>query len=258
MRVGIIGLGVVGEAYANALGSKHDVIGYDKFKPSDSIDNIVRETDVMLLCLPTPPQKSGEISMAAFQEIMPEIKDYKNPVFIKSTVLPYTNQYFTGKFGLNIISNPEFLTEANAEEDAKNQTKIIIGSDTELDSKVYRDLYDDLLATDGQYFITDSTTAELAKYAGNSLLAMKVSFANEMFDLCSRLGANYDVIRETLLADPRIGKTHLDVTHERGYGGMCFPKDLNAILFFCDRIGFSSNLIKATVTRNNIYRKKDE
>lgn len=254
-KVGIIGMGVVGDAYAQALQQHgYDIVGKDPFrKPYDvtSYDD-VKATDCIMLCLPTPQRDTGAISMDVFDEVMPELVGYEHTILIKSTVLPGTNKRYSDEYGLNIVSNPEFLTEANSLEDALNQEKALFGTYNNGVPDWILDMYRKF--GNPRIFVTDAVTVELAKYASNAFLATKVIFANEMNDLAKEIGADWKLIAETLRADSRIGKTHLDIDGKGGYGGMCFPKDLNALYHFMTDYGFDSDIVWGVVKRNRQYR----
>lgn len=103
-------------------------------------------------------------------------------------------------------------------------------------------------------FQTDSTTAEMVKYMANCLLATKVIFANEMYDICEKLNINYDEMKEMVVADKRIGKTHLDVTTLRGFGGKCFPKDLLALRSLAKKLGVDTTILDAVWKKNRVIR----
>ena len=255
MIIGIIGCGVVGESQAKLceyLG--HNVYRKDlKLDTSASIRFMKKECEIVFLCLPTPSNDKG-IDMSAFEDVMPQLEGYKGTLVIKSTVLPGTCEKYSERYNLNIIHNPEFLTEKNARIDTVQPDKIVIGVDKVNISNPLIKLYDPFKV---EVFVTNTITSELSKYASNYFLAMKVSFANEMYDLCNKMGANYETIKESLYADKRIGDTHLEATG-LGWGGMCFPKDTVALLNYCKDIDFNPTLLKATIDRNTLYRGKVE
>ena len=264
MNVGVIGCGVVGEAHARMcemLGHKVYRNDVDENKGGYPIEFIKSTTEIIFLCLPTPSNADG-IKLTAFDDVMPQLKGFDGLVTIKSTVLPHTCEAFAKQYDLKLCHNPEFLTEANAVLDSVQPDKIIIGT-TELCAKEGEeekllDLYQPFIDKGVSIYVTDSVTSELSKYASNCFLAMKVSFANEMKDMCDWIEADYDVIRDSLYDDSRIGKTHLDVTEKRGWGGMCFPKDTVALHNYCEKEMIDDKMLLATILKNTDYRNSVE
>ena len=254
MKIGIIGLGVVGSAYKFAFEKQsHKVYTYDKFKklPTDvNINNMKEVTDCIFICLPTPVN-GKKIDMTAFDETIPLLQGYKKPIFIKSTVLPGTNDFYSKKFKLNLISNPEFLTEKNANEDALHPYRVICG----VNSRIEKDTLTTIYHLFNEPQIVTPYEAEIIKFASNCFLSMKVSFSNELFDICGKVGADYEAVKEGIISDPRMGKTHWNVTKERGYGGMCFPKDTVIFKKWCKENKFKFDLLDATIKVNNRVRK---
>ena len=232
MKLGIIGVGVVGTAcYDGFEYLGHECVGYDIVdKPNKTMVSLdkMMDCDMIFMCLPTAQQFSGAANMACYDEIMEKIQDYKNIVVIKSTVPIGTNKKYTDMYGLKIVSNPEFLTEKNAKLDFLNEDRYIIGCDTQATgeevAKIFKPLKKPIV-------LTNAKTAEFIKYVSNCFFATKVTFANEMFDITKGLGINWDSVKNILYLDHRIGKDHLGVSEERGYGGMCLPKDVNAFRY---------------------------
>jgi len=260
MKIGVIGCGVVGEAHAKlceAFG--HRVFRNDRV-PKDA-DNYYGKSDLkkhcemIFLCLPTPSTSNG-ISMKVFDEVMSGLEGFKGLVVIKSTVLPTTCDSYSALYNLRIAHNPEFLTEANAVVDAMQPDKIIIGrkeEDKELVDMLI-DLYSPFIKKGVEVFITNTVTSELSKYASNCFLAMKVSFANEWFDICKQWKhVDYDVIKNSLYADKRIGDTHLDVKQTRYWNGHCFPKDTVAMHNMCKLLNIDDKMLHATIMKNTTY-----
>ena len=153
-------------------------------------------------------------------------------VAIKSTIPPGTTNRLNKECEhISVIFNPEFLTEANFIEDFRNQSRIIIGGERPATTKL-RQVYS-LAFPDATIVKTGSKTAEMVKYMTNTFLATKVSFANEMYEICERLGIDYDKVVEYAIYDERLGKSHWAVPGpdgKMGFGGSCFPKDINALI----------------------------
>ncbi len=249
MKIGIIGVGVVGSATLktfNFLG--HEVIGYDKYK--SGYNKNLKEAlkcKMLFLCLPTLTI-NDKIDMSAFDEFLPNLKDYIGDVCIKSTVLPGTCKSLSKKHNLNICHNPEFLTELHAELDSVNPHKIVVGIDKEVNrlTQAFENIYNKFQCPT---LFTNTQTSELVKYACNCELAMQISYANELYDICNDISADYNKIKKAMLLDTRIGRFKT-VTKERGYGGMCFPKDTKALIsmFDCQMIK-AANKVNIKVKR---------
>lgn len=259
-KLGIIGYGVVGQALAN--GFKEDQILYfDKFKETSTpFEEVISQSDYIFICLPTPmfTDESG-IDLGIIEEMVAKTAKLTNGsdkiVVIKSTVVPGTSKRFKDLYPqTKFVFNPEFLTEAHYLEDFINADRTIIGSfDYESGEKIaqlYRSRFPNV-----PVFITDPTTAELAKYMSNCYLALKVGFANQMADLASKLGIEYSEAKKLMVADHRIEDTHLDVTEDRGFGGKCFPKDMVSLLGLAKDLNVDLSILKSTWEYNKKVRK---
>lgn len=247
MKIGIIGMGVVGTACKKMFEFiGHEVLGYDIKNSPNTFEEILT-TDIIFICLPTPQGIDGSISMAAFDNIFPKLSNYKKLIVIKSTVLPGTCKEYAQKYNLSIAHNPEFLTEKNALLDSVTPSRIVIGADETYAQNLLLEIYKPFNCSK---ILCNTQTSEMSKYCCNNFLAMKVSYANEMFDICKKIGADWNKIWQVMELDNRIGGSHLTVTPERGYGGMCFPKDTNAFYKWSN-----SKLVKATIDINNEVRK---
>jgi UDPglucose 6-dehydrogenase len=184
-------------------------------------------------------------------------------VVIKSTVPPGTTQNLQEKTGdyCNVVFNPEFLTEANHIEDFKNQKRIILGGDNCKESLLQvKRLYMKQFPT-VPYVLCGSLEAELTKYFCNCYLATKVSFANEMKQLCESLGADYERVVESAVYDSRIGTSHLAVPGpdgKRGFGGSCFPKDINALIYTMKEQNVDPGLLEAVWKKNLKFRPEKD
>jgi UDPglucose 6-dehydrogenase len=183
-----------------------------------------------------------------------------NAIFIlKSTVLPNTTKELSIKYPFNIVFSPEFLTEKNAKLDMLTQSRIILGGYIDLTLKV-QSLFEARFGNK-HYILTDSTSAELIKYMCNNFLSVKVSFVNEYYDLVQKLGANWDNIIEGFVSDPRIGNSHTQTPgHDgkRGFGGTCFPKDINAIIQFSKGANVEMNTLSAAWKTNLRIRPEQD
>ena len=255
--IGLIGNGFVGEAVHENLRQHHDFIIYDR-KPEksncDSIGAVVKNSSIIFVALPTPMDTSGECDLSIIFDTFDEISKHydDNIIIIKSTVLPGTCRKINQRHPeMKIVFSPEFLTEANHIEDFKNCNRMIFGGDSSDTSKcalLFKKVF-----PNKSYFTTDWETAEMVKYFINTFLATKVSFANEMKQICSSFGANYDSILRLALFDHRIGQTHFQVPGpdgHQGFGGKCFPKDLNAMIYFCLTNDINPVILKSVWNKN--------
>ena len=177
-------------------------------------------------------------------------------IVVKSTVPPMSTEKWNEKYKTNIVFNPEFLTERNAVSDYENQNRIILGgprpTTTELKqifSKVFPKAH---------IIKTNSTYAEMVKYTTNTFLSAKVSFANEIYQLCEKVGADYDKVIEYATMDERLGNSHWAVPGpdgDFGFGGHCFPKDLAALINLTKEFKTADNVLMAAQKTNDEVRK---
>lgn len=263
MRIGIVGQGYVGTAIKVGFESYYDLETYDKFDSSKSTCNLKRLVDicdVIFVCVPTPMDKDGSCHTGIVEEVISEINQYSNKsqiVVIKSTVSPGTTERMNKKYKkVSVIFNPEFLTEANFIEDFKNQTRIILGGTRKGTNKL-RQVYSKVFPK-AHIIKTHSTIAELVKYMTNSYLATKVSFANEMYEICEKFDMDYDKVVEYATLDERLGVTHWSVPGpdgELGYGGHCLPKDINALISVAHELGINTEVLEAVVETNDRVRE---
>ncbi len=245
-KIGIIGGGFVGSAIARYFQNRgHQVLVYDKFKNSSPVEDVVK-MDFVFIAVPTP--YSNGIDLSAMDDAM-EKAGRAEPgkiVIIKSTIVPGTTESYQKKYPhLKIVFNPEFLTETTADQDFGYPDRQIVGY-TSISYPVAGDVMQLLpLAPFGR--LLPATEAEMVKYFGNNWFAVKVVFANHIFDVCEKLGINYDTIAECAAADKRIGPSHLQVWHKgyRGYGGKCIPKDIRNMIKFSESLGLDLKLLKA-------------
>ena len=227
-RILIIGNGVIGSATGKAFekyGLK--VCYYDIDPDKRTVEEITTDYDLIFVCTPTPTIDKQHFNNSVFS-VLDTINTmfYKGIIVIKSTVLPGTCTTFADAFPrLKIAHNPEFLTEANAAHDAQFPDTIFYsGANNKILERVFSYFNCNI------FYSPTYEDTEILKYYKNTLLAMKVTIANQFYDLCEKHGADYDSVREVLINDKRIGESHLEVTEQRGYGGMCFPKDVQALL----------------------------
>ena len=273
MNIGIIGNGYVGQA-TKILGCKDEandlddnlVLVYDidesKRVPPDLKMSDLQMCDVVFVCVPTPARADGTCDTRIVETVISDLKDLDiTSVVVRSTVPVGTCER------LGVAFMPEFLTERNWENDTKNTKDWIIGCDHQ-DDKLFKTVMKRIFVTakrngriKGANFVWASTKeAEAAKLVRNAFLATKVSFCNEIYDWCSELNINYDAKAQLMGMDERIGASHTSVQvpdGKRGYGGTCFPKDMNSLL---NQIKSASNshIVSAAVYRNEIIDRPEK
>ena len=258
-NIGIIGYGIVGKAVEYGFkNGNNKILYYDKYKESESMKNVVENSEFIFVCLPTP-YKNDRIDLTIIDENIKEITEITDNankiIIIKSSVVPGTTRKYSKKYSNSkFCFNPEFLTESNYLEDFVNADRIVIGADDDKISLRVTDLYRNKFPRI-PIFRTDLTTAEMVKYMANCLLATKVIFANEMYDLCEELGIKYEEVKNMVIADKRIGKTHLDVTSLRGFGQKCLPKDIVAMIGLYKELDIDCSLLE-TVWKKNLKIRK--
>ena len=272
MNIGIVGLGYVGTAIKSGFEKHYELETYDKYdekKSTCDLADLVEKCKVIFVCVPTPMNKDGSCHTDIVESVVKDIDkwcyaywgnydldkntiDNKPIVVIKSTVPPGTTDGLDTKYkSIDVIFNPEFLTEANFLEDFKNQTRIILGG-TRKGTNILRQVYSKVFPH-ATIVKTGSKTAEMVKYFINSFLGTKVSFANEMKQICDKIDIDYDKVVEYATYDERLGKSHWAVPGpdgDYGFGGHCLPKDISAIVN-----EFGSDLLKSVIDVNDKVRK---
>jgi UDPglucose 6-dehydrogenase len=250
-EVGVMGVGMVGGAIKNYFEKKgQQVFLYDPGKNLGSIDE-VNQADIIFICVPTPYDKEKGFDLSYVEDACQNIHDGKI-VVLKSTVWPGSTEMLQKKYpNKKFLFNPEFLTESTADQDMNYPDRQIIGY-TKESQNIAEDLMLILPLAPFERIIP-ATEAEMVKYFGNNWFAVKVAFANQMYDLCQKIGVDYDTIKESASADKRIGRSHLEVWHKdyRGYGGKCLPKDIRAMIQFADNNNVDLKIHKAAEDINN-------
>ncbi len=251
-NIAIMGVGWVGGTLARYFEEQPNltVFRYDPPKGLGQLPDLA-QADVIFICLPTPyDEAAGGFDLSYVREGVASIPGEKL-VVIKSTVLPGTTEALQKEFPRHrFLFSPEFLRQAHADQDFRSPDRQIVGvtAASIVDAaKVMAVLPDAPFQK-----IVGATEAETVKYFGNCFLAMKVVFANQVFDVCRELGIDYDTVRECASADSRIGDSHLQIMHDgkRGYAGSCFPKDMRAFIQLGDRLDVDLALLKAAEKLN--------
>ena len=254
--IGIIGQGFVGNAVYQKFKNFYRVNTYDL---NSSICNSsykqVVENDIIFICLPTPMNKDGSCNTSIIEKEIKKINLESKVLIIKSTVIPGTVQNWNSKYKPQIVFNPEFLTERNAVNDYENQNRIILGGSDDA-TAIIKPIFNNVFPN-SKIIKTDSTTAETVKYMTNSFLSVKVSFANEFYQLSKKLKIDYDKLVEYAIYDNRLGSSHWNVPGpdgDLGFGGHCFPKDISAIIKLTEEKKTVNNILRAAKKTNDLVR----
>ena len=274
-KIGIVGQGYVGTAVKTVFQKHYDVFTYDiknTLSNISSLEELVRNADVIFICVPTPMNKDRSCNTDIVEDVISDINDSihidilnhhpkdNKVVVIKSTIPPGTTDRLNKENdNINVIFNPEFLTEANYLEDFRNQNRIILGGKRP-GTTIVKQVYSKVLP-EATVIKTGSVTAEMVKYMTNTFLATKVSFANEMSLICDKLGIDYDKVVEYATYDERLGKSHWSVPGpdgHYGFGGSCFPKDINALIKVCEKMDIPPNILSATWDTNILVRPEED
>ena len=258
--IGIIGQGFVGNAVYQKFKNYYDVLTYDLDESKcNSSEQETLDNKLVFVCLPTPMKSDGRCDTSLVEYAIKRCSEFgiAKTVVIKSTVSPGTTARLNSLYpNMSVVFNPEFLTERNAINDYENQTRIILGGPrpgtTEL-KQVFSKVF-----PKAHIIKTDSTHAEMVKYLTNTFLATKVSFANEMYQICEGVGVDYDKVIEYATQDDRLGTSHWNVPGpdgDFGYGGHCFPKDVKALMVVAEDMDIIPLMLAATDVKNNEVRK---
>ena len=251
-NVGVIGCGFVGEGQAFSFSPISNVKIYDidHKKANASLDETLN-CEFVFVCVPTPMKKDGAQDLSFINNVFDNAKS--GPIYIiKSTVIPGTTDKLINKYkNLDIVFSPEFLTERTAKLDIITQTRIVIGGNKNLTSKV-RKLFEARFMNKN-IIETTPLTAEYIKYMNNTFFATKVSIMNEFYRFANHLGVDWETALFGFVSDQRIGDSHLHVPGpdgKLGFGGTCFPKDINAFISFAKKNNISMNVLEAAWKTN--------
>lgn len=269
LKIGIAGLGFVGNSMkysfiAKGLILNDNLFCFDKYKDGGigSFESLL-STEVLFLALPTKyDETKREYNKDALYDTCQQLQDvgYKGAIVVKSTVEPETSNNLAETYKLNIIHNPEFLTARTAYEDFHNQKHIVLGrSDIcseELLNKVcefYKSMY-----PDAEISKCKCTDSESMKIFLNCFYSVKIQFFNELYLTCQKTGVDFNKVRDLMLKNNWINPMHTDIPGPDGqlsYGGLCFPKDTNALLKFMESKNTPCGVLKATIIERNSMRK---
>ncbi len=263
--IGIIGQGFVGNAIYQKFKNYFEVLTFDLDSKlcNSTLENICDRCETIFVCLPTPMNEDGSCCTNIVEDVLKDIEiltsfeQKEKTIVLKSTVSPGITKKWNTEFKfLNIVFNPEFLTEANAVNDFENQSRIILGGPRPQTTKL-KQIYSKVFPK-AHIIKTDSTHAEMVKYLTNSFLATKVSFANEIYQICDKLKIDYDKVVEYAVLDDRLGKSHWAVPGpdgDFGFGGHCLPKDLSALIHIAMQLNTETNVLNAVEETNDVVRQ---
>lgn len=237
---------------------KNNIEGNRLFFTTD-LKEAVEKSDLIFLCLPTPPDKDGA---ADLQNVLSTAKDIseiiknnnlsKDKIIINKSTVPVGTAEkvkmiiddILPENEIEVVSNPEFLSEGTAVEEAMKPDRVVVGTDSKRVQEIMRDLYEPFLLSGNPLLFMDVRSAEITKYAANAMLAVRISFMNELARYCDNIGADIDLIRRGIGTDPRIGRRYLYAG--LGYGGSCLPKDVKALIHSANEANTPIQLVQTS------------
>ena len=261
MIIGIIGNGFIGKAFRQLSNKYINILVYDVepklcVPPNTNFTDLLA-CDIIFISVPTPKNKDGSVHLEIIQKVLNDLSKikYKNDIIIRSTVPPGTCD------NLKVNFMPEFLTEKNYKEDFINNKIWIFGllqiTNTELIKKItyiFNKSYDEKCIKFNRLEFIPNKEAELIKYFRNSFLSVKVSYCNEIYEYCQKKNINYNNMIKLAAADDRISTSHTEVPGpdgKFGFGGTCFPKDCNGLLYDMKKNNMKSYILESVLNRNN-------
>ena len=251
----IAGYGFVGKAVGESLKSTVALHIVDP-KVNDNRIGDFKYTDGIIICVGTPSDQLGDCDIGQITSVLDETPIHI-PILIKSTVPPDYLEKIVKKYeNHSICYSPEFLRAATAVKDFAEQKYMIIGGEDP--EGFWHGIFKKALPECKLVFNTSITEASTIKYATNCFLSLKVSFFNQLYDICEQNGADFNIVRQVLVHDNRIGNSHTLVPGPdglRGFGGACFPKDTNAYMHYADRMNQSHTLVESAIKYNKKVRK---
>jgi nucleotide sugar dehydrogenase len=261
MNIGIIGCGYVGGAVKSFFveeGCEVRVYDTDPERSSHSLEDVAGDSEAIFVCVPTPTDKSGVQDLTAFRVVMDYLDGFNtaediSPIVVKSTVLPGS---FKGYTHLPVLYAPEFLTERTAGEDFINPRRIVVGTGDE-DLQIWADNFFERFWPTVLQVHTTLDGAALVKYASNTFFAVKVGFFNDIEELCTHHGADFDTVRLGVILSGWVNEMHTLVPGpdgKPGYGGHCLPKDSEALVTYARTLGLDLNILRGAQEANALRR----
>ncbi|MFT5179661.1 MAG: UDPglucose 6-dehydrogenase [Candidatus Paceibacteria bacterium] len=259
-KIAIVGYGYVGKSMFNFFKDHYDVYICDPTYEKSNTKEEINDCDMAVVCVPTPQGETGAVDTTIVEEVIGWLQ--VPLILIKSTIPPKTTKGLKDKFNKRIVFSPEYIGEGKYQvqwwkdkayphpTDMKMHDFFIFGGDKE-DTPEMIQYFLKVVGPDPKYIQTDSTTAELVKYMENSWGAMKVAFCNEFADIADTFDVNYEELREMWLLDGRVERMHTAVFRDqRGFGGKCFPKDVNGIIEHSIKHGYEPELLMKVIKRS--------
>ncbi len=264
-KIAIIGYGYVGKAMANFFRDHFEVLVYDPFCEVSNSTEEINNCDLAVVCVPTTMKEDCSCNTSIVEE---SVAWLGTPlILIKSAVIPGTIDYLREKYKKRIVVSPEYVGEGKYfvpfwkyphPTDIKYHNFQIFGGDKKDCSEVI-EFFKRVSGPNPKFIITDAKTAEVTKYMENSWGATKVTFCNEFYEIAKAFGVDYNELRELFLLDERVERMHTVVFKEnRGFGGKCFPKDVNAIIKAAEKSGYSADFLKEVLKSNEKFKKENE
>lgn len=230
---------------------------------SNDIEFAIKKSDICFIAVGTPQDEKGAADLTNVFKVVEEIAKSMNGYKVivdKSTVPVGTAEKIKNlitsitEYSFDMVSNPEFLRQGNAVDDFLNPDRVIIGTESDKARKIMENIYAPFLRNGSQLINMDIKSAEMTKYTANAFLATKISFMNEIANLCEKVGADIEMVRQGISSDSRIGNQFL--FPGLGFGGSCFPKDIKAIVKTGEEFGCNMNIIKEVDRTNQAQRIK--
>lgn len=260
-QVAIIGYGYVGKGMHELFGKHYDVVIHDPEYPDSRTKEEINCSELAVVCVPTPMNDDFSCDVSVVEDVVSWLE--APVIWIRSTIAPGTTEMLKKKYGKRIVFSPEYLGESkyytpyDFHSDEKKMPFIVFGGDKK-DTQYVIKFVAPVMGPVKQYPQTDATTAETVKYIENTFFALKVTFSNEMFDICNALDLDFYEVRDLWTLDPRLNPMHTMVFEDsRGFGGKCFPKDVAGVISAANKAGYSPKLLETMLEVNNDMLKKN-
>jgi len=269
-KIAVIGYGYVGKAFVKMLEGHYDVVIYDPaYNPSHNYDGVhfvdalqdFKECSLGVVCVPTPQSPDGSCDTSYVRSTLETLNSPL--IVIKSTVTPGTTDELRTQSGKRIVFSPEYVGESKYYNpffgsDMKEVPFVIAGGNDK-DCNDYFDILIPILGPTKTYFKTTSLSAEVIKYMENTYFAIKLTFINEMYNICQTLGADWYAVREGWLLDPRVERMHTAVfPSDRGFKGKCLPKDTLALVQAAKNKGYEPRFLQEMIENNSSFIKMEK
>lgn len=262
-RAAIIGYGYVGKAVGEFLKQAYDIVIYDPAL-GYADKEAANAAEFAVVCVPTPMQQGGAVDLSYIEETFSWLATPL--IVVKSTIPPGTTATLAEKHGKSICFSPEYIGEGNYPvpywdgiphpTDMKYHSFHIFGGEKHITTEAV-EYWKRAAGPFARFHECDATTAELVKYTENALIATKVTFVNELYDIAETFGTDFNELRELWLLDGRVGRSHtLVYKNNRGFGGKCIPKDTNGIVEAAKKKGYVPELLSSVLRINDVFVKK--